>query len=528
MYRILFRLGDFEVTTFGALVALAALAGLWIFHRELVFSSLPSSGVDAALVGVLGGLAGAKIIWAVEFRDTAPFLSLLFSRGGLSWFGGFLGGVGAGLWSLHRRRIPFVPALAAAAPALAVGHAIGRIGCFMVGDDYGRPTDLPWGVAFPRGSPPTAVPVHPTQLYETAGLAVIAWLLIRWRRAGVADTIVFGRYLFFGRSAAISDRVHPRQRARGRAPDAGAIVLCCHHGDRFVVRAQPERKQQEEGRAMTITRSAAMTVVICAGLTEAGSTAGQTARSAPLTSRQTMLGVTGAVNATPSLTVDGRTIAAVWTASKDGATNVYVATSSDAGATFSEPQRVNDVDGDATANNEQPPRVTMSVSGATRTLTVLWSKRERRAAADTPRCDPHGAFSGRRPHLHSRCLHARLRVVWRAWMGVAHRESGGRVHAVWLDGRDAERKMTEAAAHSGMAHKGQPPQDIYHGSITADGRVVESVIATGVASAARLPSRLIREARCMPHGVIFFPEACVTSRLPSRPTAVAISSLLSE
>ena len=195
MYPTLFRFGDFEVTTFGALVALGALAGLWIFHRELARSGLSSGGVDAALVGVLGGLAGAKIIWAIEFRHDAPFLSLLLSRGGLSWFGGFLGGVGAGLWSLHRRRIPLVPALAAAAPALAVGHAIGRIGCFLVGDDYGRPTDLPWGVAFPRGLPPTAVPVHPTQLYEAAGLAVIAWLLVRWRRAGSADAVVFGRYL---------------------------------------------------------------------------------------------------------------------------------------------------------------------------------------------------------------------------------------------------------------------------------------------------------------------------------------------
>ena len=196
MYPTLFRFGDFEVTTFGALVALGALAGLWVLHRELARSGLAASdGVDAALIGVLGGLAGAKIIWAIEFRHDAPFVSLLLSRGGLSWFGGFLGGVGTGLWSLHRRRIPLVPALAAAAPALAIGHAIGRIGCFMVGDDYGRPTDLPWGVAFPRGLPPTTVPVHPAQLYEAAGLAVIAWLLIRWRRAGAADAIVFGRYL---------------------------------------------------------------------------------------------------------------------------------------------------------------------------------------------------------------------------------------------------------------------------------------------------------------------------------------------
>ena len=195
MYPILFRIGDFEVTTFGVLVALGALIGLWIFRAELRRSHLPIDGVDAALIGVLGGLVGAKVVWAVEFRGEAPFLSLLLSRGGLSWFGGFLGGVGAGLWALHRRRIPIVAALAAAAPALAIGHAIGRIGCFMVGDDYGRPTDLPWGVAFPEGLPPTSVPVHPTQLYEAAGLTVIAWGLSRWRRRDVSDVMVFARYL---------------------------------------------------------------------------------------------------------------------------------------------------------------------------------------------------------------------------------------------------------------------------------------------------------------------------------------------
>ncbi len=101
----------------------------------------------------------------------------------------------AGLWALHRRDIPLMAALAAAAPALAIGHAIGRIGCFMVGDDYGRPTDLPWGVAFPEGLPPTSVPVHPAQLYETAGLMVVAWGLIHWRHLRRSDVIVFARYL---------------------------------------------------------------------------------------------------------------------------------------------------------------------------------------------------------------------------------------------------------------------------------------------------------------------------------------------
>jgi phosphatidylglycerol:prolipoprotein diacylglycerol transferase len=105
-----------------------------------------------------------------------------------------IGGVGVGLAVLRWQRVPIVPMLAAAAPALAVGHAIGRVGCFLVGDDYGRPSDLPWAVAFPQGLPPVDVPVHPTQLYEALALTVVAWLLLRWRRAGVSDAVVIGRY----------------------------------------------------------------------------------------------------------------------------------------------------------------------------------------------------------------------------------------------------------------------------------------------------------------------------------------------
>jgi len=194
MYPVLFRIGDFEVTSFGVLVAIAALVGMWIFSREIARSGLPGSATDAAVAGVLGGLLGAKLLWTVEFSGEAPIANLLFSRGGLSWFGGLIGGVGTGLWMLHRRRVPLVPALAAATPALAIGHAIGRIGCFLVGDDYGRPSDLPWAVAFPEGRPPTVIAVHPTQLYEAAALAVIAWLLVRWRRQHAADRVILARY----------------------------------------------------------------------------------------------------------------------------------------------------------------------------------------------------------------------------------------------------------------------------------------------------------------------------------------------
>jgi phosphatidylglycerol:prolipoprotein diacylglycerol transferase len=194
VYPVFFRIGDFEITSFGVLVGIAALVGMGMFTREIERSGLSSRATDAAVAGVLGGLLGAKLLWTIEFSGDQPIANLLFSRGGLSWFGGLIGGVGTGLWMLRRRRVPLLPALAAATPALAAGHAIGRIGCFLVGDDYGRPSDVPWAVAFPEGRPPTTVPVHPTQLYEAAALAVITWLLIRWRRQHVPNAVVLGRY----------------------------------------------------------------------------------------------------------------------------------------------------------------------------------------------------------------------------------------------------------------------------------------------------------------------------------------------
>jgi len=195
MYPTIFRIGAFDVTSFGVMVAIGALVGLWVFGRELARSGLPASGTDAAMAGVFGGLLGAKLLWVAEHLGDEPFRDLLFSRGGMSWFGGFAGGVLTALIVMRRMRLPIVPALAASTPALAIGHAIGRIGCFLVGDDYGRPSDLPWAVAFPKGLPPVDVPVHPTQLYEMFALFIVAWLLIRWRRRGVPDAIVIGRYL---------------------------------------------------------------------------------------------------------------------------------------------------------------------------------------------------------------------------------------------------------------------------------------------------------------------------------------------
>ncbi|MDQ3169784.1 MAG: prolipoprotein diacylglyceryl transferase, partial [Acidobacteriota bacterium] len=194
MYPVIGRIGSFEITSFGLFVALGFLCGLWVFRRELRARGLPEKFENAAIIGAAGGLLGAKIVWAIEFAGDQPMTALLFSRSGLSWFGGFIGGVGAGVGAMKFMGAPRMGTLAAAAPALAVGHMLGRIGCFLVGDDYGTPSTLPWAVAFPDGLPPTDVRVHPTQLYEAVFLGGLAYWLIRARRRGASDRAVIGQY----------------------------------------------------------------------------------------------------------------------------------------------------------------------------------------------------------------------------------------------------------------------------------------------------------------------------------------------
>jgi phosphatidylglycerol:prolipoprotein diacylglycerol transferase len=195
MFPVLFRIGSFEITSFGAMVALGAALGILLLRRELARSRVDvAKGTDVALVGVLGGLAGAKLLYVAE-HWAEPLADTLFSRGGMSWFGGLTGGLVAGLAMIAVQRLPLMTILSAAAPAMTLGQAIGRIGCFLVGDDYGRPTQLPWGIAFPQGLPPTPERVHPTQLYEAVILFVMTWVLIRVRRGGTADRAVFGWYL---------------------------------------------------------------------------------------------------------------------------------------------------------------------------------------------------------------------------------------------------------------------------------------------------------------------------------------------
>jgi hypothetical protein len=214
-------------------------------------------------------------------------------------------------------------------------------------------------------------------------------------------------------------------------------------------------------------------IIIAAAFTALSS--GGAAQSPPA---QT-LAVPGAANATPSLAVSGRRVAAVWTATKDGKANVYLAVSSDGGATFSSPARVNDQEGDAGATNEQPPRVVLAGSGTNPTMTVFWSRRDP-GPQDTRRDTLRMARStdGGRTFSPARFTHDPSFTGARGWQSLTA-GANGVMHAIWLDGREAAKKIA-ATAHTGQAHKGQPPQEVYYGTLAADGTMTETRIAEDV------------------------------------------------
>lgn len=214
MIRELFHIGPLSISPFGVmLVAAFVVAYLQLAANMRRLGSGDEDDASALLFAAgVGGIVGAKLYYAALYRDPG----VLLARAGLVWYGGFILGAAAVLWVMWRRRLPGWVTADAVAPALALAYGIGRIGCFLVGDDYGRPTDLPWGVRFPVGLPPTTagwlrseygvdlpagipdstlVAVHPTQLYETAAGVLIWWLGMRLLRrrptAGTTALAVF-------------------------------------------------------------------------------------------------------------------------------------------------------------------------------------------------------------------------------------------------------------------------------------------------------------------------------------------------
>jgi phosphatidylglycerol:prolipoprotein diacylglycerol transferase len=212
VYPFVFQVGPIEITGFGIMVMLGFFMAGFVAQERLRELELNDQYAwDMVVAAVIGGLIGAKIWYVLLYHD----FGTLLSRGGLVWYGGLIGGALAVILNGWRLKVPIRLTMDLGAPALAVGYALGRVGCFLVQDDYGIPTSLPWGLKFPNGLPPTTaqnlsawgveVPtgtqpfevlaVHPTQLYETALMLFAFWLLWRWRTHSRGTGWLFGVYL---------------------------------------------------------------------------------------------------------------------------------------------------------------------------------------------------------------------------------------------------------------------------------------------------------------------------------------------
>jgi phosphatidylglycerol:prolipoprotein diacylglycerol transferase len=203
----LFTIGSFSLPTYGVLVAVGFLVALYVAARlargaGLDVEKVNSLGIYLALAAILG----AKVFLIAQNFDVyvanpGRLFSLSWLQAGGVFYGGLLAALAVAFWYPRRVGLPVLPTADVFAPAVAIGHSIGRLGCFAAGCCWGKPSDAPWAVAFTNPlaheyvGVPLGIHLHPTQLYEAFGTFLIAlFLLARFRKPHLPGTIL-GLYL---------------------------------------------------------------------------------------------------------------------------------------------------------------------------------------------------------------------------------------------------------------------------------------------------------------------------------------------
>jgi phosphatidylglycerol:prolipoprotein diacylglycerol transferase len=187
-----------SIKTFGLCFALAFLAsGMTVSRRLVEIGKSSEWAYEMVFAAVVGGLVGSRGYYLIQnYNDVKDdLLGNIFSGAGLVWYGGAIGGAIAVCFWAWRRGFLGLTLLDVCAPALALGYAVGRVGCQVSGDgDYGKAWDGPWAMAYPHGTVPTTQTVHPTPIYETVSMGLAAWALWRARNA-FRPGVLFACYL---------------------------------------------------------------------------------------------------------------------------------------------------------------------------------------------------------------------------------------------------------------------------------------------------------------------------------------------
>lgn len=222
MYPELIRIGNFVISSYGVMVAIAFFTAVIIAEREWKREGLDIKDFNNIFIIVLiSAIIGSKLLFVFENYSLKEILSnpfgVLLSRAGFTYYGGFLGAVFAVIIYIKIKKLDLWKIGDIVSPSLAIGYSIGRIGCFLVGDDYGRPTNSFLGIAFPKGSPPTyagslrenfgnivhipenipddaLLKVWPTQIFETITMFIVFLILWKLKKKLIGGKL-FGLYL---------------------------------------------------------------------------------------------------------------------------------------------------------------------------------------------------------------------------------------------------------------------------------------------------------------------------------------------
>ena len=180
MHPIFFTILGFEIHFYSIFFTLGLIAGclIFVFGDKRLRKDFKESLLDAYLYILIAVLIGAKLLYVlVNIKAYASDFSMLIAdfRQGFLFYGGLIGAILAMVLFFRKKDLPVWYYVDAAAPAIPLGHAIGRIGCIFAGCCYGSPTDLPWGIIYPVTCPiaPSGVSLHPYPIYEMIGNLII-------------------------------------------------------------------------------------------------------------------------------------------------------------------------------------------------------------------------------------------------------------------------------------------------------------------------------------------------------------------
>ena len=207
MYPELFSIGPITIYSYGVLLAVSYLLGLWLAMRRAKAWGLdPSRVLDLGIYIIIAALVGAKLLLLVVDFDqfsNSPADLLSLARSGGVFYGGLILAVAVAFWYIPRHRLPFWTTCDVFAPGIALGHVTGRLGCLAAGCCYGKPADVPWAITFTNAlaaanvGTPLGIPLHPTQIYEAgAELLILVLLLATERRGRPFSGRTFWAYMF--------------------------------------------------------------------------------------------------------------------------------------------------------------------------------------------------------------------------------------------------------------------------------------------------------------------------------------------